>query len=143
MPVPVLHAARFLRLKTAPDRPEERFDFLTQGNIVHEVLAEWWQQPQDVTALFERVFAAHLEEKHIPSGYHTERLRNGDARRSAPLHHGGCAGRARPVSRRPKSSSASRSARAWRSTGRIDRLDTAAGRRKLRDRLQVQRARSA
>jgi ATP-dependent helicase/DNAse subunit B len=67
---------RLMYLKTAPDRPEQRLDFLTQGNIVHEVLAEWWREPQDVTALFERVFASHLETRHIPSGYHTERLRN-------------------------------------------------------------------
>ncbi|MCU1237173.1 MAG: ATP-dependent nuclease subunit B-like protein [Candidatus Solibacter sp.] len=68
---------RFLRLKTAPDRPEQRLDFLTQGNIVHSVLAVWWQQPQDIVPLFERIFADYLKEKHIPSGYHTERLRNG------------------------------------------------------------------
>ena len=67
---------RFLRLKTAPDRPEQRLDFLTQGNIVHAVLAEWWLEPQDVAALFERVFATQLKEKYIPPGYHTERLRN-------------------------------------------------------------------
>jgi len=67
---------RFLRLRTAPDRPEERLDFLTQGNIVHEVLAEWWKEPQEISALFERVFTACLREKHIPAGYHTERLRN-------------------------------------------------------------------
>jgi ATP-dependent helicase/DNAse subunit B len=67
---------RTLRLKTAPPRPEERLDFLTQGIIVHQVLAEWWANPQDITALFDRVFAQKLEEKRIPSGYHTERLRN-------------------------------------------------------------------
>jgi ATP-dependent helicase/DNAse subunit B len=67
---------RFLRLKTAPDRPEQRMDFLTQGNIIHAVLAEWWQQPQDISALFERIFSDHLKQKFIPSGYHTERLRN-------------------------------------------------------------------
>ena len=43
---------------------------------MHEVLAEWWQQPQDVAPLFERIFARRLEEAHIPNGYHTERLRN-------------------------------------------------------------------
>ncbi|MCX6628135.1 MAG: PD-(D/E)XK nuclease family protein [Candidatus Solibacter sp.] len=67
---------RLMRLKTAPLRPEERLSFLEQGNIVHEVLAEWWQQPQDVAPLFERIFARHLQEVHIPDGYHTERLRN-------------------------------------------------------------------
>ncbi len=69
-------AQRLMRLKTAPPRPEERLSFLEQGNIVHEVLAEWWQQPQDIASLFERIFALRLEEAHIPNGYHTERLRN-------------------------------------------------------------------
>jgi ATP-dependent helicase/DNAse subunit B len=71
--------SRMLRLETAPPRPEERLDFLTQGNIVHEVLARWYAQPRDVrdvAALFEEVFARTLEEKQIPAGYHTERLRN-------------------------------------------------------------------
>jgi ATP-dependent helicase/DNAse subunit B len=67
---------RLMRLKTAPLRPEERLSFLEQGNIVHEVLAEWWKQPRDVAPLFERIFARRLEEVHIPNGYHTERLRN-------------------------------------------------------------------
>ena len=67
---------RLMRLKTAPPRPEERLSFLEQGNIVHEVLAEWWHDPQNVAPLFERIFARRLEEAHIPNGYHTERLRN-------------------------------------------------------------------
>jgi ATP-dependent helicase/DNAse subunit B len=67
---------RLMRLRSAPPRPEERLSFLEQGNIVHEVLAEWWNHPQDVAALFEQVFARHLKEGHIPNGYHTERLRN-------------------------------------------------------------------
>lgn len=67
---------RLMRLKTAPPRPEERLSFLEQGNIVHAVLAEWWQQPQDVAPLFETIFARRLQEVHIPNGYHTERLRN-------------------------------------------------------------------
>ena len=67
---------RLMYLTTAPPRPEERLSFLEQGNIVHEVLAEWWNQPQDIAPLFERIFARRLEEAHIPNGYHTERLRN-------------------------------------------------------------------
>jgi ATP-dependent helicase/DNAse subunit B len=67
---------RLMRLKTAPPRPQERLSFLEQGNIVHEVLAEWWNAPQDVAPLFEQVFARHLEDARIPNGYHTERLRN-------------------------------------------------------------------
>jgi ATP-dependent helicase/DNAse subunit B len=69
-------AGKTLRLDTAPPRPEHRLDFLTQGIIVHEVLRQWWEQPQDITALFERIFAETLAEKHVPFGYHTERLRN-------------------------------------------------------------------
>jgi len=66
---------RTMRLKTAPPRPVDRLDFMTQGSIVHEVLAEWWTHPQDMAALFERIFARQLEERRIPGGYHTERLR--------------------------------------------------------------------
>ena len=67
---------RTLRLKPAPPRPQDRLDFLTQGSIVHEVLAAWWAEQGDVAPLFEDVFARHVEEDRIPSGYHTERLRN-------------------------------------------------------------------
>ena len=67
---------RTLRLKPAPSRPEERLDFLTQGNIVHEVLAAWWADQRDMALLFEDVFARYVELKRIPWGYHTERLRN-------------------------------------------------------------------
>lgn len=69
-------ATRLLRLKTTPPRPEERLDFMTQGTIVHEVLAQWWTGPQPIEPLFERIFAGVLEEKRIPCVYHTERLRN-------------------------------------------------------------------
>ena len=67
---------RVLRLKPAPAKPEDRLDFLTQGNIVHEVLAAWWANRPDMESLFEQVFERTLEEKRIPPGYHTERLRN-------------------------------------------------------------------
>ncbi len=69
-------AARTLRLKPPPALPEERLDFLTQGNIVHAVLARWYPAPRDIEALFEEEFAGALERKRIPRGYHTERLRN-------------------------------------------------------------------
>ena len=67
---------RTLRLKAAPCRPQDRLDFLMQGNIVHEVLAAWWADQGDVAPLFESVFERYVEEQRIPSGYHTERLRN-------------------------------------------------------------------
>ena len=67
---------RTLRLKAAPSRPQDRLDFLMQGNIVHEVLAAWWPRQGDVAPLFESVFERYVEAERIPSGYHTERLRN-------------------------------------------------------------------
>jgi ATP-dependent helicase/DNAse subunit B len=67
---------RTLRLKAAPCRPQDRLDFLMQGSIVHEVLAACWAHPGDVTPLFEDVFERYVEDQRIPSGYHTERLRN-------------------------------------------------------------------
>ena len=67
---------RLLRLERPPSRPEERLDFLTQGNIVHEVLARWYAEKGDIAALFGEVFERTLEERQIPTGYHTERLRN-------------------------------------------------------------------
>ncbi|HWQ56386.1 MAG TPA: PD-(D/E)XK nuclease family protein [Bryobacteraceae bacterium] len=64
-----------LRLKPPPPRPEERFDFLAQGNIVHEVLAEWHRRPQPVEPLFERIFRRTCGELNILPGYQTESLR--------------------------------------------------------------------
>ena len=90
-------AQRLMRLKTAPPRPEERLSFLEQGNIVHQVLAEWWQQPQDVAPLFERIFARRLEEAHIPNGYHTERLRNAMLDDLQAFHQPRTCGRARDL----------------------------------------------
>lgn len=69
-------ARRTLRLHTAPPRPQERLDFLTQGMIVHEVLAHWFTSDRDADAIFEEVFAHVCAERHIHRGYHTERLRN-------------------------------------------------------------------
>lgn len=67
---------RTLRLKRAPYRPDERFDFLLQGNIVHEVLATWYPEPGPIEPLFEAAFEKEREGKRIPENYHTERLRN-------------------------------------------------------------------
>lgn len=67
--------ARVLRLGTRPPRPEDRLDFLTQGNIVHATLAEWYAGRPDIAALFERIFERAIEEVRIPPGYHLERLR--------------------------------------------------------------------
>jgi RecB family exonuclease len=68
--------SRLLRLKTAPPDPSKRLDFLTQGNIVHEVLARWWTERPDIEALFVEVFARVAAEKRILTSYQTERARN-------------------------------------------------------------------
>lgn len=69
-------AVKTLGLRTRPDRPEDRLNFLKQGSLVHDVLAEWWARPRDLGPLFERKLAEFLAEERIPRGYHTERLRN-------------------------------------------------------------------
>ncbi len=68
-------AGRMLRLQGAPPTPAERLDFLTQGQIVHEVLAAWWAERPDIAALFEAVFLRTAEAGHIPISYQTERAR--------------------------------------------------------------------
>jgi ATP-dependent helicase/DNAse subunit B len=67
---------RMLRLKSPPARPEERLDFLTQGNIVHEVLKEWWTDRREIGSVFEDVFARVAAAKGILISYQTERARN-------------------------------------------------------------------
>ena len=69
-------ANKTLKLRAAPARPEDRLDFLVRGNIVHAALKEWWNEPQDMAAVFERVFARAVEQERLTPGYHTERLRN-------------------------------------------------------------------
>jgi ATP-dependent helicase/DNAse subunit B len=65
-----------LHLRPAPPRPECRLDFMTQGEIVHEVLKLWYPEPRDMAEVFESVFADIAERKNIPRSYQTERLRN-------------------------------------------------------------------
>jgi ATP-dependent helicase/DNAse subunit B len=68
---------RILRLRSAPARPDQRLDFLTQGEIVHGVLAALpTRSPDHLEPVFESVFATACEQKRIPRAYHTERLRN-------------------------------------------------------------------
>jgi len=65
-----------LKLQTRPPRPDQRLDFLLQGNIVHAVLARWWVDGGDISTVFAEEFKSALDEHRIPSAYHTERLRN-------------------------------------------------------------------
>jgi ATP-dependent helicase/DNAse subunit B len=65
-----------LKLQPRPPRPDQRLDFLLQGNIVHAVLARWWVEGGDIAAAFDEAFESARELYRIPSAYHTERLRN-------------------------------------------------------------------
>jgi len=68
-------ANKTLRIEELPCRPEDRLDFLQQGNIAHEVLKEWFEKAHDLDALFERVFSASCEKNNIQPGFRTDRLR--------------------------------------------------------------------
>jgi len=65
-----------LKLRPRPPRPDQRLDFMLQGNIVHDVLARWWMEGGDISTVFHEAFESALEEHDIPTAYHTERLRN-------------------------------------------------------------------
>jgi RecB family exonuclease len=67
---------RTLRLKTAPKRPAERLDFLTQGIIVHDVLAKWWSARGDIAALFAEIYAQQCAGKRIERSFQNECLRH-------------------------------------------------------------------
>ncbi|HXM40589.1 MAG TPA: PD-(D/E)XK nuclease family protein [Bryobacteraceae bacterium] len=64
-----------LHLQAAPARPEKRLDFLTQGIIVHAVLAELHSNPRPLDEVCDAVFARICDERHVPSGYGTEACR--------------------------------------------------------------------
>jgi RecB family exonuclease len=69
-------ARQTLRLRERPEAPQNRLDFLTQGNIVHDTLKRFYSEGGNIAALFEEEFATALEENNVPLLYHTERLRN-------------------------------------------------------------------
>jgi hypothetical protein len=64
-----------LRLKGAPLRPEERFDFLTRGKIVHGVIAAWLVARGSIDEMFDRIFRETVQSQRIPASYKTELLR--------------------------------------------------------------------
>jgi len=64
-----------LRLKAAPDRPEERLNFLVRGNIVHAVLAELAGRTEGFEEVLERVFHRICKEESVPASYRTEAWR--------------------------------------------------------------------
>jgi ATP-dependent helicase/DNAse subunit B len=64
-----------LHLHGAPLRPEKRLDFLTQGIIVHAVLAQLHGNSRPLEEIFDEVFARIRKERHLPEGYRTEACR--------------------------------------------------------------------
>ncbi len=64
-----------LRLEGAPARPQERLDFLTQGNIVHAVLARLPGSRQPLEEIFDAEFARFCADERVPPGYRTEAAR--------------------------------------------------------------------
>jgi len=64
-----------LRLEGAPAHPEERLDFLTQGNIVHAVLAQLPNSGRQLEEVFDEVFARICTKQRVPPGYRTEAFR--------------------------------------------------------------------
>src|SRR5439155_3440131 len=55
--------------------PQERLDFMLQGTIVHQTLAEWHRNPQPIEPLFDRMFAEKCAADDVFMGYRTEFLR--------------------------------------------------------------------
>ncbi|MFN7937453.1 MAG: PD-(D/E)XK nuclease family protein [Bryobacteraceae bacterium] len=68
-------ARHALKLKDPPPRPHERLDFLLQGNILHDTLAETEGQPLFVEEIFTRRFSEAVRENALPHGCLTERVR--------------------------------------------------------------------
>ena len=64
-----------LKLEKAPVRPEERLNFMVEGNIVHGVLAEMACEARPLDDVFDRVFRRVCDEERIPAGYRTAACR--------------------------------------------------------------------
>jgi ATP-dependent helicase/DNAse subunit B len=74
---PFRHFARYgLKLAERPKPPEERLDHLVIGNLIHGVLEQWTQDPeQDIASLGDRLFERTCEEQRVPAGYRKEQER--------------------------------------------------------------------
>jgi RecB family exonuclease len=66
---------RALKIREMPERPEDRLSFLVQGNIIHEVLSEWFAGRPPLRPLFDAVFARVCAKKRVLPGFRKERLR--------------------------------------------------------------------
>ncbi len=68
-------AHRTLRVTERPARPEDRLDFLLQGNIIHDVLKDWSVTNSEIEPLFHETFNRICAEKNVQPGFRTERQR--------------------------------------------------------------------
>jgi ATP-dependent helicase/DNAse subunit B len=68
-------AMKTLRLEERPDAPRDRLNFLVQGSILHEALAEWTRSPLLGDAALEEAFERHCSDEHVPRTYRTEAVR--------------------------------------------------------------------
>lgn len=57
-----------LKLEEPPPWPEDRLNPGLQGVVVHQVLAEWYRNPQPIEPLFERVFAEACARERVLEG---------------------------------------------------------------------------
>jgi ATP-dependent helicase/DNAse subunit B len=64
-----------LRIEEPPKRPEQRLDARVQGNIVHQVAAEWQRTRQEIGPLFDRIFEDICRKEKVAPCYRTEALR--------------------------------------------------------------------
>ena len=118
-----------LKLRLRPPRPDQRLDFMLQGNIVHDVLAKWWIDGGDIAAVFDEAFEERDREVS-----HSHRLSHRapaqrDARRfarpSPPTHGGRAASFARAWKRKSATPSPSELRYAARSTASTKRRTAA------------------
>lgn len=68
-------AGHRLRLEAPPKAPQDRLDFLLQGEILHRTLAESEDSPLFVEEIFARLFEQARREHAIPLTCRTERVR--------------------------------------------------------------------
>ncbi len=68
-------AEKTLKLAEMPPEPEDRADFLFQGNVAHETLLAWWHSGKRIADVFARVFAAQCVKYNVQAGFRTERCR--------------------------------------------------------------------
>jgi RecB family exonuclease len=66
---------RTLKIAELPCRPEDRLDFLRQGNIAHDFLHQWFGSGKQMEPLFTQVFEAACAKENIQPGYRTDRMR--------------------------------------------------------------------